>query len=186
MSFKGKIKTYHTDRGFGFIGIDGENKDVFFHITDFPNRKVLPQVGENIEFSITNKDGKVRASQIIRLDIKSQNSNYRVRRSPKNSVNLIEIFIFIIISAVIIGIVINYIPKAYNRYKLRNQPVEVSTIIQKPVKQNSTTSEQYTCDGRTYCSQMRSYEEAVYFINHCPGTKMDGNHDGIPCEQQFR
>jgi hypothetical protein len=43
----------------------------------------------------------------------------------------------------------------------------------------------YRCDGREHCSQMKSYEEAKYFIQHCPNTKMDGDHDGIPCEQQF-
>ena len=43
----------------------------------------------------------------------------------------------------------------------------------------------FKCDGRTHCSQMHSYEEAVFFIRNCPGTKMDGDHDGVPCEQQF-
>ncbi|KZN12678.1 excalibur calcium-binding domain-containing protein [Marinomonas sp. TW1] len=43
----------------------------------------------------------------------------------------------------------------------------------------------YRCDGRQYCSQMRSYDEAKYFIRYCPNTKMDGDGDGIPCERQF-
>ena len=43
----------------------------------------------------------------------------------------------------------------------------------------------FTCDGREYCSQMTSCEEATYFINNCPNTKMDGNHDGVPCESQW-
>jgi Excalibur calcium-binding domain len=43
----------------------------------------------------------------------------------------------------------------------------------------------YTCDGRIYCSQMSSCQEATYFLRHCPGTKMDGNGDGIPCEKQW-
>jgi hypothetical protein len=43
----------------------------------------------------------------------------------------------------------------------------------------------FTCDGRTHCSQMTSCEEATYFIKHCPGTKMDGDGDGIPCERQW-
>src|SRR5690606_23557906 len=29
------------------------------------------------------------------------------------------------------------------------------------------------CDGRTSCPQMRSREEAKYFIQHCPNTTMD-------------
>ncbi|MGO2509221.1 MAG: excalibur calcium-binding domain-containing protein [Vibrio hibernica] len=43
----------------------------------------------------------------------------------------------------------------------------------------------YRCDGGQYCSQMGSYEEAKYFLNNCPNTKMDGDRDGIPCEKQF-
>ncbi|QNN71550.1 excalibur calcium-binding domain-containing protein [Thermomonas carbonis] len=41
------------------------------------------------------------------------------------------------------------------------------------------------CDGRTHCSQMRSCEEATYFIQHCPNTQMDGDNDGVPCERQW-
>jgi hypothetical protein len=32
---------------------------------------------------------------------------------------------------------------------------------------------------------MTSCEEAKYFLNHCPNTKMDGDRDGVPCEQQW-
>ncbi|MDN5565343.1 MAG: excalibur calcium-binding domain-containing protein [Psychrobacter sp.] len=45
--------------------------------------------------------------------------------------------------------------------------------------------ESFSCDGRQHCTQMTSCAEATYFINHCPDTKMDGNNDGIPCEQQW-
>lgn len=41
------------------------------------------------------------------------------------------------------------------------------------------------CDGRTHCSQMTSCSEATHFLRHCPGTQMDGDGDGIPCEQQW-
>lgn len=41
------------------------------------------------------------------------------------------------------------------------------------------------CDGRMVCSQMTSCAEAKYFLANCPGTKMDGDGDGIPCEQQW-
>ena len=41
------------------------------------------------------------------------------------------------------------------------------------------------CDGRTRCSQMRSCDEARYFLQHCPGVQMDGDGDGVPCESQW-
>ena len=43
----------------------------------------------------------------------------------------------------------------------------------------------YRCDGRIHCSQMTSCSEAKYFLSHCPGVKMDGDNDGIPCEDQW-
>lgn len=53
-----------------------------------------------------------------------------------------------------------------------------------PTAETSTVA-QFKCDGRTHCSQMHSYDEAVFFLRNCPNTKMDGNHNGIPCERQF-
>jgi hypothetical protein len=43
----------------------------------------------------------------------------------------------------------------------------------------------FRCDGRVYCSEMTSCAEARYFLEHCPGVKMDGEGDGIPCEGQW-
>jgi len=55
-----------------------------------------------------------------------------------------------------------------------------------PAKAIPKPRKQFKCDGRKHCSQMRSYDEAKYFNDYCPNTKMDGDHDGIPCERQFR
>ncbi|AXK71227.1 DNA-binding protein [Lysobacter sp. TY2-98] len=43
----------------------------------------------------------------------------------------------------------------------------------------------YACNGRTRCPQMHSCEEATFFSQHCPNTQMDGDGDGVPCEQQW-
>lgn len=58
-------------------------------------------------------------------------------------------------------------------------PVEITT----PEPEESAV--QYRCDGRTRCSQMTSCDEAKFFLRTCPGTQMDGDSDGIPCEQQW-
>ncbi|HRO57523.1 MAG TPA: excalibur calcium-binding domain-containing protein [Nitrosomonas europaea] len=49
----------------------------------------------------------------------------------------------------------------------------------------NTASSSFRCDGRKYCSQMTSCAEAKYFLAKCPGVKMDGDNDGIPCEEQW-
>lgn len=32
---------------------------------------------------------------------------------------------------------------------------------------------------------MSSCAEATYFLKNCPGVLMDGDNDGVPCEQQW-
>lgn len=49
----------------------------------------------------------------------------------------------------------------------------------------AAVSSSFHCDGRRHCSQMRSCDEAKYFLANCPGTTMDGDGDGIPCERQW-
>ncbi len=43
----------------------------------------------------------------------------------------------------------------------------------------------FSCDGRKYCAQMKSCAEAKYFLARCPGVKMDGDRNGVPCEKQW-
>ncbi|MXV33197.1 MULTISPECIES: excalibur calcium-binding domain-containing protein [unclassified Xanthomonas] len=62
-------------------------------------------------------------------------------------------------------------------------PSRTSPTATAPV--TPATVPMFQCDGRTHCAQMTSCAEAVYFLQHCPGVEMDGNHDGVPCEQQW-
>ncbi|HYV13670.1 MAG TPA: excalibur calcium-binding domain-containing protein [Pyrinomonadaceae bacterium] len=69
-------------------------------------------------------------------------------------------------------------------------PAEITTPEPQPFVASEPTSvqpasAQYRCDGRTRCSQMTSCDEATFFLRNCPGTQMDGDSDGIPCEQQW-
>jgi hypothetical protein len=38
------------------------------------------------------------------------------------------------------------------------------------------------CWEKDTCGQMRSCEEAYYFLEHCQKIKLDNNKNGIPCE----
>ena len=60
--------------------------------------------------------------------------------------------------------------------------VEQSTSL--PVEA-STPTPSFHCDGRTRCPEMTSCEEATFFLQNCPGVKMDGEGDGVPCERQW-
>jgi hypothetical protein len=64
-----------------------------------------------------------------------------------------------------------------------SDPVPATPLTDVP--RQADVDGKFSCDGRVYCSQMTSCAEAKYFLAHCPGTKMDGDGDGIPCERQF-
>jgi hypothetical protein len=40
----------------------------------------------------------------------------------------------------------------------------------------------FQCDGRKFCKQMTSCDEAYFFLRNCPGNDTDGDGDGVPCE----
>jgi len=62
-------------------------------------------------------------------------------------------------------------------------PTEQQSIQKVTIAQPNKSK--FRCDGRRYCSQMHSCEEATYFIEHCSDTRMDGDNDGVPCEKQW-
>ncbi|MEP6634883.1 MAG: excalibur calcium-binding domain-containing protein [Luteimonas sp.] len=57
---------------------------------------------------------------------------------------------------------------------------------QSPSTPIDVSAQAFHCDGREYCSQMASRAEAEFFVRNCPSVKMDGDHDGIPCENDSR
>ena len=194
MFVDGVVKNYNAERGFGFISVDGQKKEVFFHITDCPNRNVEPKQGERFKFRIVDDQGKSKAQNIVRLDIQSEaerhtpqsranaRKNITQRRTNNKSSSGSGLGMTVIGLLVIVGLIYMLYGK-YQRVQLANQPVESIQQIAQPINSHSNN---YRCDGRVHCSQMNSREEARWFVRNCPGTKMDGNHDGEPCENDSR
>lgn len=75
--------------------------------------------------------------------------------------------------------------QSYSVYQLRRNTVTVLQGVVDTTQPTIQSSIQFKCDGRTHCSQMTSCAEAKFFLRNCPGVKMDGDHDGIPCEKQW-
>lgn len=193
---EGKVKNYQAERGFGFIQVDGESRDLFFHIKDMPNRNIQPQIGEKLKFRIVEEKGKFKADNIVRLDIKNQSETftpsaravinrgnqkkYGRQKQNNHSGGIITTIVWLIL----ICLLAYFVYGKYQRYQLAQQsPVDVQPVVQVSVKSNPSG---YRCDGRIHCSQMNSREEARWFVRNCPGTKMDGNNDGEPCENDSR
>jgi hypothetical protein len=82
--------------------------------------------------------------------------------------------------------------QAWGAYQSRNVEEEFyddseSSVASQLLDQEAASDERspYQCDGRTHCSEMTSCEEAEFFLANCPGVKMDGGGDGVPCERQW-
>ena len=57
-----------TDRGFGFIARDGEEKDLFFHSNDTNGMFDQLQEGEAVTFDIVNTDKGPSAKNVKRAE----------------------------------------------------------------------------------------------------------------------
>jgi endonuclease YncB( thermonuclease family) len=69
--------------------------------------------------------------------------------------------------------------------RVEEEHVPVIFIGENKLGEGRSVDNNYRCDGRTHCSQMTSCQEARFFLMNCPGTKMDGDNDGVPCEKQW-
>lgn len=52
-----------------------------------------------------------------------------------------------------------------------------------PPRQSSSG---FQCGAKTYCREMNSCEEAMYHLNRCGLSRLDGDSDGVPCEKICR
>jgi len=80
--------------------------------------------------------------------------------------------------------------QGYSHYEKRSARAAVESEARpdaevRPAGFDARRQDDFRCDGRTYCSQMTSCAEATYFLKNCPSVKMDGDGDGVPCEQQW-
>ena len=60
---KGTIQKYFSNRGFGFIEIDGREDNIFFHRSNYPVNEI-PSIGQDVEFNIVDTPKGNEAKEI--------------------------------------------------------------------------------------------------------------------------
>lgn len=178
MRTHGTLVKWNDDRGFGFIEPATGTEGIFVHISAFPQDGIRPRIGELVSFEVDlRSDGKKRAVRVMRPG--SNAAPRRAARRPsaaKQSNPLGAILILLAVAAIAWF--------GYSRFAAERTPLP-APAAQMVRHAPEIPAQTFTCDGRTRCPQMTSCAEATYFLKQCPGTQMDGNGDGTPCESQW-
>ncbi|GLX81846.1 cold shock domain-containing protein [Thalassotalea eurytherma] len=183
--FRGQLTQWNGEKGFGFIKCDVFSQEIFIHISALKHMSRAPKPGDYIHFDVEEDQGKRRANHARIEGVKAKDqskstSKAKLQHSPK--------LIYSVLIIVITGFV-------FERFSVKtNEPIKyqpsLNSKLAKPIakeqQQLSEPTKKFRCDGRQYCSQMTSRKEAEYFNDYCPNTKMDGDNDGIPCENDSR
>lgn len=188
--YTGVLKKWNTERGFGFITADDGGQDVFAHISAFARGGGDPRVGEALSFEVEpDRNGKRSAVRVrrpgdpVREPTPSRPLRLRKSRNDNAPGFFSSLFGLLLFCAVAFYAYSKYSTRAAvydsTRPALAAAPAASISPGKLPVPAN------FKCDGRNMCSQMSSCQEATLFLQNCPGMKMDGNGDGVPCEQQF-
>ena len=199
MRFEGTLAKWNEERGFGFILPTQGGQELFAHISAFPRDGRRPQLHEKLSFEVAlGQAGKKQAVAIQRREDEfarptgGRRTPPQMARSP--STGLFGKLVALLLVCALLG-------AGYMKYDARQQaradaaaadvgaeawqgtaPAVRAVPIQAA---DPLVSSAYRCDGRQHCSQMASCAEATFFLKNCPDPKMDGDSDGVPCEEQW-
>ncbi|MDZ4130553.1 MAG: cold shock and DUF1294 domain-containing protein [Hydrogenophaga sp.] len=78
MRFEGTLKTWHDDRGFGFIEPSQGGQEIFVHVKAFRAQGVRPQLNQRVSFEVEiGPQGKKRARNVEYVRQPARRSNAR-------------------------------------------------------------------------------------------------------------
>jgi cold shock CspA family protein len=200
MRFEGKLTQWNDERGFGFVTPAQGGQDVFVHISAFPRDGQRPQLQEPLSFEIElDNKGKKRAVGVRRpagaqpAPRRSEPDQRRPalgRPARQTGSSFVKKIALLLVSVLLVTVGVY----GYSQYSKRasaypsadtSQPLARPVATEEPVSVLQPPSASFRCDGRQHCSQMTSCAEATFFLKNCPDVKMDGDGDGIPCEEQL-
>ena len=193
MRFEGTLVQWNDDRGFGFVQPAQGGHNLFVHVSAFPRDGRRPQLHERLSFGVApGQNGKKQAVAVQRPEAAGGapsrpplDTPRRQQISTSSSSGSGRLVALLLVCALVAAGYWKYDQTRLQRAQaasLAQQPGAVPRSLSAPA---APVASPYRCDGRQHCSQMTSCAEAQFFLKNCPDPRMDGNHDGVPCEQQW-
>ena len=207
MRMQGTLKKWNADKAYGFISQGQGKPDLFVHLSAFQKNGQVPQTGQVLTFDVVQgQDGRWQAVRVLRQGETARLELEPMRRSPqprplsqesrptahppsrvqhrpyKRTSRLWRALPILVVVAGIWGYQELIAPRLASSTHTAAHSLGDWNTMQAQSQENQPSVQ---CDGRQHCSQMASCAEAKYFLANCPNTKMDGDGDGIPCEQQL-
>lgn len=184
MRFDGTLAKWDDNRGYGFIVPMQGGQEIFVHISSFARDGRRPQLHESLSFEIElDKKGQKCAVRILRFATSQPGPQRLVQSGPPRQARSAFFKWLAMVLLVAVGA---YGYAQYSKRVSAYVPAETGKLLVRPAAQaHRPVLTSHRCDGRQHCSQMTSCEEATFFLKNCPGVKMDGDHDGVACEEQW-
>ena len=185
MRRQGKIVEWNDGRGFGFVLLNGGDERAFAHISEFADRGARPSIGDVVTYDVVVEQGRPKATAIAYAGAaavaRKAARPARARRDNRASGSGW-------LGAALLLAIVAVVGWRYNHQHQQRLADErehaASPSTQAPAL--ARAADAYQCTGKQHCSQMASCGEARFYVQHCPGTKMDGDGDGLPCEEMCR
>jgi cold shock CspA family protein len=169
--YQGRVQSWNEARGFGFVAPNGGGEKAFLHISSFAASARRPTNGDLVNYEVEAGPKGPRAMRAAFVE--------RERRSvqrPRSSVRTAAVGVAVLCA---LGYIVSI------RVANPNSTIAASAYKATFARSALDAESRFRCEGKQYCSEMTSCAEAFFYQERCGATKLDGNHDGIPCESQW-
>jgi len=202
MRIQGTLLKWDDERGFGYIRTRESRVVLPVVRSEFPRGQRRPQIGDPLSFDVrTGEDGRKQACAVS-WDVSPPPADFtrpqpaagtrpvtappgartravRARRSAHDaepSPGTLRLLLAVLVLGALISAV---------WYGSEGSAPPPERPAGAGAAQPATPPRPLGCDGRSYCSEMKSCEDAKWLLQHCPDTELDYDGDGIPCEEQL-
>jgi len=173
MRLQGRIESWNDQRGFGFVVQNATGRKAFVHISALADRSKRPVVGA----LVTYEEGKDERGRSRAVEVRFVGRTVARDRRPVAALGSILFGVFAVAAIATV---------AYVRMTHSNSTVAASVHKLVSARDSLRNHPEFQCEPKkTHCSEMSSCAEAYFHLERCGPTEMDGDSDGIPCEQQW-